>query len=215
MKTKIPALLVMMCLGMSFIACTPTNIPLSAEQLITPTPFSVLTNTVPATQVPTSQETQRATSTVELTTPVVSGLTPDQPLYENALTKTEIPPEMNALTNIIILIGGSSFSAKLYDNETTRALLAKFPLEVNMDELYGREKYFFLPENLPFTYAETPKTIHAGEIMLWSSNCLVVFYNTFPNTVSGYVKLGYIEDVAGLADALGGGSILVTFTVSN
>lgn len=215
MKIKIPLLLVVMCLGMSFSACTPTNIPLSAEQLITPTTFSVLTNSVPATQVPTSQETQKVTSSVELATPIASSVTPDQTLSENGLIKTEIPPETNAFINITMLIGGFSFSAKLYDNETTRALLEKFPLEVNMDELYGREKYFFLADNLPFTYAETPETIYSGEIMLWSSNCLVVFYNTFPNTVSGYVKLGYVEDVAGLAEALGGGNVQVAFTVSN
>ena len=118
------------------------------------------------------------------------------------------------MINIAISVGGSSFSAKLYDNETTRALLAQFPLTLDMSELNGREKYYHLSENLPSPLTEKPATIYAGEIMLWSSNSLVLFYNTFSNSYGGYVKLGYVEHVTGLADALGSGSIQVTFTVS-
>jgi hypothetical protein len=62
---------------------------------------------------------------------------------------------------------------------------------------------------------EIPATIRAGEIMLWSSNALVLFYNTFPNSYGGYVKLGYVVDATGLADALGSGDVQVTFTVSD
>ncbi len=119
------------------------------------------------------------------------------------------------MTAIMITIGNSNFSAKLYDNETTRALLAKFPLTLNMTELNGREKYYHLLENLPSTLTEKPATIRAGEIMLWSSNSLVLFYKTFSNSYGGYVKLGYVEDVTGLEAALGSGSVQVTFTVSN
>ncbi len=119
------------------------------------------------------------------------------------------------MTTIKITVGGTSFSAKLHDNQTTRALLAKFPLSLNMSELNGREKYYHLPENLPSPSTEKPAAIHAGEIMLWSSTSLVLFYNTFSNSYGGYVKLGYVEDVTGLAAALGSGSVQVTFTASN
>ncbi len=119
------------------------------------------------------------------------------------------------MTPITISVGGSSFSAKLYDNDTTRALLAQFPLTLDMSELNGREKYYHLPENLPSTLTEKPETIYAGEIMLWSSNTLVLFYNTFPNSYGGYVRLGYVEDVTSLAAALGSGNVQVTFDVSD
>ena len=82
-----------------------------------------------------------------------------------------------------------------------------------MSELNGREKYYHLPENLPAKLTETPATIRTGEIMLWSSNSLVLFYNTFSNSYGGYVKLGYVEDVTGFAAALGSGSVPVTFDI--
>ena len=103
---------------------------------------------------------------------------------------------------------------KLYNNETTRALLAKLPMTVSMTELNGREKYYHLSEKLPTQATETPATIHEGEIMCWSSNSLVLFYNTFSNSYGGYVRLGYIEDIAGLKEILGKGAVQVTFEIS-
>jgi hypothetical protein len=114
-----------------------------------------------------------------------------------------------------ITIGNRTFTAKMYDNETTRSLIAQLPMTVNMSELGGREKYYRLSSDLPAEATEKPETIHAGEIMSWSSNNLVLFYNTFSNSYGGYVKLGYIEDISGLASALGTGSVQVTFAVSD
>lgn len=114
-----------------------------------------------------------------------------------------------------ITVGSTSFTAQLYDNETTRALLAKLPLTVDMTELNGREKYYHLPEDLPTESTEQPATIHAGEIMCWSSNSLVLFYNTFANSYGGYVKLGVIEDASDLASALGTGNVRVTFEIDD
>ena len=116
---------------------------------------------------------------------------------------------------ILITVGSTTFPAKLYDNPTTRALLAQFPLKLTMSELNGREKYYHLPNKLPAERTETPATIQAGEIMLWSSDSLVLFYNTFSNTYGGYVKLGYVEDVTGLTTALGSGSVQVTFDIGH
>ena len=118
------------------------------------------------------------------------------------------------MITIKISVGSAAFPAKLYDNETTRALLAQFPLTLSMSELNGREKYYHLPKDLPAARTEMPPTIQAGEIMLWSSNSLVLFYNTFSNSYGGYVKLGYVENVAGLAAALGSGSVQVIFEIS-
>ena len=116
--------------------------------------------------------------------------------------------------NAKITAGDKVFAVKLYNNETTRALLAKLPMTVSMTELNGREKYYHLSEKLPTQATETPATIHEGEIMCWSSNSLVLFYNTFSNSYGGYVRLGYIEDIAGLKEILGKGAVQVTFEIS-
>jgi hypothetical protein len=114
-----------------------------------------------------------------------------------------------------ITVGSTIFTAKMYENETTQALLAQLPMTVNMSELNRKEKYYHLPNDLPAKSTERPATIHAGEIMNWSGNSLVIFYTTFSNSYGGYVKLGYIEDITGLASALGAGSVEVTFSIND
>lgn len=122
--------------------------------------------------------------------------------------------EGNSMTSINLTVGGSVFSAKLYDNDAAGAFLALFPLTLNMSDLNRNEKYYYLADNLPSKSTENPADINAGDIMCWSGNCLVLFYKTFSNSYGGYVRLGYIEDTSGLAAALGIGSADVTFTVS-
>jgi len=108
-------------------------------------------------------------------------------------------------------VGERTFTAKLYDNETSRALLAQLPMSINMTELHGQEKYYNLPEDLPANGTEAPSIIHEGDIMRWSTNCLVLFYTTYENSHSGYAKIGYIEDIDGLKEAVGTGNVQVTF----
>ena len=110
-----------------------------------------------------------------------------------------------------VKVGDQVFTAKLYDNETSQALLERLPMTVNMTELNEKEKYYNLPENLPAKGTEAPEIIHEGEIMRWSTNCLVLFYTTYSNSYSGYVKIGYIEDIDGLKEAVGKGDVQVTF----
>lgn len=78
-----------------------------------------------------------------------------------------------------------------------------------MIELNGNEKYYNLPENIP-TQSSNPATIQNGDLMLYGSNTLVLFYKTFSTSYS-YTKLGSIDDATGLASALGSGNMTVTF----
>jgi hypothetical protein len=123
--------------------------------------------------------------------------------------------EVEKMKTMKIMVGSNVFTVKLYDNKTTRALLSQLPMTVDMTELNGREKYYHLSKDLPVESSERPETIHAGEIMCWSSNSLVLFYNTFSNSYSGYVRIGYIEDVSDLASSLGKGNVQVTFATSD
>jgi hypothetical protein len=116
------------------------------------------------------------------------------------------------MIGINIKISNEIFEAKLYDNKITRKLIENFPMTCTMTELHGNEKYYYLPMSLP-TQSETPSEINKGEIMLFGSDCLVVFYDTFPNSYS-YTKLGYIEDTTGLEKSVGTGSVDVAFEIS-
>lgn len=110
-----------------------------------------------------------------------------------------------------IKIGNSTFTATLYDNTTAAAFKTLLPITANMVELNGNEKHFDLSTNLP-TNASNPKTIHAGDLMLWNSNTLVLFYKTFSTSYS-YTKIAKMDNVNGLAAAVGSGNVAVAFAL--
>lgn len=111
-----------------------------------------------------------------------------------------------------IRIGNHTFTATLADNETARAFAALLPMTVTMNELNGNEKYHYLTDNLP-TDASRAGTIHEGDLMLYSSNCLVLFYETFSSSYN-YTRIGSVDNAVGLAEAVGSGNVNVTFELS-
>jgi len=108
-----------------------------------------------------------------------------------------------------IKIANSTFTATLYDNATVTAFKSLLPMTINIVELNGNEKYFDLPRSLP-TSAANPGTIQNGDLMLYGSSTLVLFYKTF-STSYHYTKLGRIDDVTALVAALGKGNVNVSF----
>lgn len=108
-----------------------------------------------------------------------------------------------------LTIGGTDFAAELANNATAQAFNALLPMTLNMTELNGNEKYKYLDTTLP-TNAACPGTIHAGDILLYGNNCVVVFYKTFSTTYN-YTKIGRITDPTSLESAVGNGSVEVRF----
>lgn len=130
-------------------------------------------------------------------------------LYQYMNPSTNEIGEDTAMPQMQIKVGDQTFTATLDDNPTTRALLEQLPMTVRMGELNGNEKYYYLPESLP-TDSHRPGTIHNGDLMLYGSDCLVLFYQTFSSGYS-YTRLGSVDDASGLAAALGAGNVEVTF----
>lgn len=113
--------------------------------------------------------------------------------------------------NLKITAGSASFNATLENNAAATAFKALLPMTINMSELNGNEKFFYLSGNLP-TASSNPGTIRTGDLMLYGGSCLVLFYETFSTSYS-YTRLGRIGNPSGLASALGSGSATVTFEI--
>ncbi|WP_221406162.1 MULTISPECIES: cyclophilin-like fold protein [Elizabethkingia] len=110
---------------------------------------------------------------------------------------------------IKIKINSKTFTATLLDNNSAKVFKEMLPLTISMVELNGNEKYFDLPKSLP-TNLYDPGAIQNGDIMLYGSRTLVLFYKTFSTSFS-YTRLGCIDDTLGLAIALDKGNVTITF----
>jgi hypothetical protein len=110
-----------------------------------------------------------------------------------------------------ITIGTTSFIANLLDNPTTQTFKKLLPLTLDMSDLNDNEKYFYLSTILP-TKSSVGGNIRAGDIMLYGNNCLVLFYEGL-HTIYSYTKLGHIDDISGLIEAIGTGNVIIKFEI--
>ena len=110
---------------------------------------------------------------------------------------------------MLMTFGTHRFTVMLDDGPAARAFTQILPLTLDMPDLNGNEKHVSLPRPLPVD-SYKPGTIQAGDVMLYGTDTLVVFYKTFPSGYS-YTRIGRVEDAAGLARALGSGSQRITF----
>lgn len=112
-------------------------------------------------------------------------------------------------TEIRITVNGKSWTAALEDTPSVRALLEKLPLTLTMQELNGNEKYYRFSDSFP-TKEERMEEIHAGDLMLYQSQYLVLFYEDHPTSYR-YTRLGQLQSPSGLAEAAGAGAVEVSF----
>ena len=107
-------------------------------------------------------------------------------------------------------VGERRFAMTLTNNAAARAFATQLPLTLDMADLNGNEKHAELPKALPVS-ASRPGTIHQGDLMLYGSTTLVVFYLTFDSSYS-YTRLGRVDDIDGLAQALGPRAVRINFS---
>ena len=107
-------------------------------------------------------------------------------------------------------IGERRFVITLADTEAARAFVAMLPLTLDMEELNGNEKKNDLPSPLPSDASRTG-TIHNGDLLLWGSRTVVVFYRTFESSYA-YTRLGRVDDPSRLAQSLGRNDVRVVFS---
>ena len=130
---------------------------------------------------------------------VISAASPDAP----ATSETRM---------INMQIDHQSFTLIPAENAASRALINKLPLSVEMHELNGNEKYVDLAFSLPVGPVVTG-TIHAGDVMLYGNNTLVLFYKSF-HTAYRYTRIGRIDAPEALEnhDSMKAATISVTLS---
>ena len=116
--------------------------------------------------------------------------------------------EEDKMTSLVITVGEQKFDLRLADTDAAQEIAKATPFEIEMSELNGNEKYYY-GENLPGN-PQGIGQIHAGDLMLYGDDCIVLFYKDFQTTYS-YTRLGHISDPTGLAEALGDGNANVIF----
>ena len=95
-----------------------------------------------------------------------------------------------------IEINGVKYDMTLENNDTVQSLLELIPLEFEMQDLHGNEKFVYLNTNLPMNSSRIGR-IHKGDVMLYQDNCFVIFYKVFETTYS-YTKIGTISNLPDL-----------------
>gem|GEM_PF-6381579 len=129
-----------------------------------------------------------------------------------AIVMAAIQMSAQSMMKINVIVGSQTFSAVLDDSETGKAFYDMLPLTLNMSELNNNEKYNYLSTSLPAD-AHCPGTIEKGDLLLYGSSCVVLFYKTFSTSYS-YTRIGKIESATGLEQAVGSGSVTVRFEKS-
>lgn len=132
-----------------------------------------------------------------------------QESYQSSYKQTnQTQKEDNLMEQRTLKINNQSFSIDLEDNETVQKFIELLPLTMDMQELNGNEKYYYMETSLP-TNSEKVGYIDAGDIMLFGDNCLVLFYKSF-STPYSYTRIGHIENVENLETYVGQQNITVT-----
>lgn len=140
-------------------------------------------------------------------------VTTDSTAATTATTAVTTVPvtEEKQMNKIILHIGDSEYTATLYNTAAAKAFAARLPLTLTMQELHGNEKYYYFDSALP-AEAAVPDSISTGDLKLYGSDCLVLFYDSFTTSYS-YTDIGKIDEPDGLKEALGDADAIVIFSL--
>ena len=148
-----------------------------------------------------------------------SHTSPTQPTTDEPSTTITTPSDDNSTTKedetetmkLTLKIDNIEVDVIWSDNDSVRALknLAKDGLTINMSKYGGFEQVGSIGSTLPSS--DTRITTNPGDIVLYSSNQIVLFYDS--NTWS-YTKLGHINlSKSELTDLLGDEDVVITLNL--
>jgi len=160
----------------------------------------------------TAQAGDTSESTAAITTGALETSEPTEPEpSESQLVETTT--ERNVEKMLQMKIGGTAVRVSWENNrsvEALKALCESGPLVIQMSMYGGFEQVGPIGSRLPSDDVQT--TTAAGDIVLYSSNQIVVFYGS---NSWAYTRLGHItdQDAAGMAALLGSGNVTITISM--
>ena len=114
---------------------------------------------------------------------------------------------------IKVTVGKQVMTATLLDNDTAKALIAKFPLTLPMQDLYAREMCYRFPDPLPASGATT-SGYEIGDISYWTPrHSLVIFYKQNGEVITNLQKIGNFDSSVRIFEQTGDTN--VTFELLN
>ena len=111
----------------------------------------------------------------------------------NITTKININNESN---NVKVIINNKTYNLQVENTPTGSEFLKLLPQTFRMKELNANEKYVYINTSLTANPL-SPGKINKGDVMLYQSDCIVLFYKTFDTSYS-YTPIGHIENLDNL-----------------
>ncbi|WP_423216695.1 cyclophilin-like fold protein [Streptococcus equinus] len=109
----------------------------------------------------------------------------------------------------LVTIAGESFELILENNASAIALVKLLPLELDMADVNGNEKFYLLADHLP-SHEQCSCSIKAGDLLLCQTNELTFFYDDC-KTCFKYTYLGHVKDTMKFKKAMAGKKVTVVF----
>ena len=113
-----------------------------------------------------------------------------------------------------IKIKDTEYQIELDQSETVNQIKSKFPLTISMTNLNGNEVYYYFDGQSFPTNQQSVGTINQGDIYLYQTNCLVLFYKTFSPSYR-YTKIGKVINPEGLDTLIGSGNVEVMWFIKS
>lgn len=95
--------------------------------------------------------------------------------------------EEETMLKVNVAVGDRTFSAKLYDNATTRELIGRMPMELDMSELHGNENISIFrrifQQTLKIRAVSIPVTLCSMARTVW---CCFMRISSPPSAIHGW-----------------------------
>ena len=119
------------------------------------------------------------------------------PTITNTNANTNTKEEENVMK---ININSEKYIINVENEALMEEIYNALPETFTMNELNGNEKYYYLNSTMKNANSEAVGQVQKGDVMLFGSDCLVIFYDSF-ETEFRYTKIGHIDNLGDIGSS--------------